>query len=168
WEVWSSGPDDVWLVGTDPMLGGLVYRGDGMDFKRIDFEGKPLRGVWGSSAEDVWVLPYDSAAQHWDGEGFTSEDEPEMERRILGAWGHAADDVWAVGLHGRIEHFDGAHWERNEPLIDEPLWAVWGSAHDDVWVVGGNGTILRWNGDHWRVFATGAELATPAVLGAMP
>jgi hypothetical protein len=165
WEVWSSGPEDVWFVGTDPNLGGLAFRGDGMDFERMDFSGKPLRGVWGSGADDVWVLPYDSAPQHWDGESFTgNEEEFDNERGMLGTWGAAPDDVWAVGLHGKIKHFDGEHWKVLEPLVDEPLWAVWGSASDDVWAVGGAGTILRWNGNHWRLFATGAGESSPAVL----
>jgi hypothetical protein len=169
WEVWSSSDEDIWFVGTDPMLGGLIYRGNGMDFAPMDFSGKPLRGVWGSSAEDVFVLPYDSAPQHWDGESFAEQGEyEEMPVGMLGTWGSAPDDVWAVGLHGRIKHFDGESWSVAEPLIDEPLWAVWGAASDDVWVVGGEGTILRWNGDHWRIFATGADAADAAVLETMP
>jgi hypothetical protein len=166
WEVWSSSAEDVWLVGTDDVQSGLIYRGDGMDFAPMEFEGKPLRGVWGSSPEDVWILPYDSAPQHWDGEAFTPDAEYEEERGMLGTWGSAPDDVWAVGLHGRIKHWDGEHWKISEPLVDQPLWAVWGAASDDVWAVGGVGTILRWNGDHWRVFATGDEMASSPLKAA--
>jgi hypothetical protein len=168
WEIWSSSPEDIWLVGTNSMQEGLIYRGDGMDFEPMEFEGKPLRGVWGTSAEDVWLLPYDSAPQHWDGEAFTPDAEYEEERGMLCTWGSAADDVWAVGLHGKIKHFDGARWTVAEPLADQPLWSVWGAASDDVWAVGGAGTILRWNGDHWRVFATGDDTASTSALGTTP
>lgn len=168
WEVWSSSPEDIWLVGTDSLQAGLVYRGDGMDFAPMEFTGKPLRGVWGTSPEDVWLLPYDSAPQHWDGEAFTPDEEYEEERGMLGTWGSAPDDVWAVGLNGKIKHWNGEHWTASEPLLDQPLWAVWGAASDDVWAVGGAGTILRWNGDHWRVFATGESTASTTALGPTP
>lgn len=170
WEVWSSAPDDVWFVGTNPTQGGVVYRGNGTDFDRIEFDGKPLRGIWGDSAEDVWVQPYDSAPQHWDGSTFTAEEsEHDDERGMLGTWGAAPDDVWAVGLHGKIKHWDGEVWEIMEPLVDEPLWSVWGSRSDDVWAVGGGGAILRWNGDHWRMFATGElEMSAMPTLGMTP
>jgi hypothetical protein len=160
WEVWASDPHDIWFVGTNPGLTGLIYRGDGTDFAQMQFDGQPLRGVWGSSADDVWLLPYDSDPQHWNGAEFAVDAAPETGQGMLGTWGSAPDDVWAVGLHGTIKHFDGEVWELGPVLADEPLWAVWGSARDDVWVVGGTGTILRFDGDHWRVFATGEDELT--------
>lgn len=146
WEVWSSGRDDVWMVGTSMSAGGVVLHAVGGEITQIDYDGTALRGVWGSSAEDVWVLPYESPLQHWDGQEF-SETESDAEFGMLGMWGLEPDDVWAVGLNGQVLHYDGANWKTSLAGTDLTLWSVWGSAPDDVWVVGG--TLLRWNGTEW-------------------
>jgi hypothetical protein len=152
WEVWGSGPQDVWMVGSSPEIAGLALHGDGKSFGRVDFVGGPLRSVWGSAEEDVWMIPYDSAAQHWDGSMFTEAGEA-PDQPMLGAWGSEASDVWSVGLGGAIWHYDGEAWSPSDSGTDVTLWSVWGSGSDDVWVVGGSGTLLRWRGDGWKKFA---------------
>ena len=162
WEAWASTPEDLWLVGTSPNLQGIAFHGDGHDFAAIDYEGGPIRGVWGSGREDVWLLPYESTPlQHWDGSALSKSDEvPEV--GMLGTWGSRPDDVWAVGLSGTILHYDGSHWASVSSPTQELLASVWGSAADDVWIAGGSGTLLRWNGEAWRVFAAGGDTAADA------
>jgi hypothetical protein len=151
WEIWGSGPDDIWMVGSTPETRGLALHGDGLNFGPVEMMGGPLRGVWGSSHEDVWVIPYDTAAQHWDGSTLEpSDDQPD--KPMLAAWGSSASDVWAVGLEGSIRHFDGSSWSAHESGVKYTLWSVWGSDADDVWAVGGTGTLLRWRGEEWKAF----------------
>jgi hypothetical protein len=163
WEIWSSGPGDVWVVGTTTNVTGLVLHARGNEITKIDFDGKPLRSVWGTNEDDVWVLPYDSPIQHWDGSEFTltdgSEDEP-MNTPMLGMWGANTDDVWAVGLEGTILHYDGGAWHHSDSGVSDTLWAIWGASSDDVWAAGGEGTLLRWHGDSWSKLEVGVPIPT--------
>jgi hypothetical protein len=161
WEIWSSGPGDVWIVGTSTNLTGLVLHAHGNEISKIDFDGKPLRAVWGTNEDDVWVLPYDSPIQHWDGSVFTltdgTEEEP-MKTAMLGMWGANTHDVWAVGLEGTILHYDGETWHHSDSGVIDTLWAIWGASSDDVWAAGGEGTLLRWHGNAWSKLMVGVPI----------
>jgi hypothetical protein len=150
------------MVGTTDTHEGLVIRGDGMSFEQLEFKGGPLRGVWGTAADDLWVIPYDSPAQHWDGSSWALTDSSAA-MPMLSTWGTNSDDVWAVGLEGTILHYDGSNWSTSESGTEENLWSVWGSDSDDVWAAGGLGTLLRWDGKRWKKLEVTATLPiTPA------
>lgn len=162
WEIWSSGPGDIWVVGTNIDLTGLVLHAQGEDVSVLQFDGDPLRGVWGTSADDVWVLPYETPIQHWDGSEFETSDSS-LDNAMLGMWGAESDDVWAVGLQGTILHYDGSDWQRSETGITDTLWSVYGFSKDDVWAAGGEGTLLRWHGESWKKLQVGVPV--PSELG---
>jgi hypothetical protein len=130
-----------------------------MTFQRLEFDGHPLRGLWGTSGDDVWLVPYDSPLQHWDGSAFSNLETLHLSALdtdgMLGSWGFSPDNIWAVGLEGTIVHYDGAGWERVPTPSDVTLWSIWGLAPDDIWVAGGRGTLLRWDGSNWREFSAG-------------
>jgi hypothetical protein len=148
WKAWSSEPQDIWLIGSTAEVQGVVLHGDGKRFEAIFPDSGPLRGIWGSSRSDVWIVPYDTAPQHWDGSTLTvTGDVPEQPQ--LSVWGSSPTDVWSVGLEGSIRHFDGTAWSSVESGTNATLWSVWGSSADDVWIVGNEGTVLRWRGTGW-------------------
>ncbi len=122
-----------------------------------------VNGMWGSSADDVWVVGDDST---WDGAfGWTAHGTrtgdgdlvwTEVDSRagavLRAVWGSSADDVWAVGDAGKIRRI-GANktaWEIVPSPTPAVLRAVWGAAADDVWAVGDHGTILHWDGAAWK------------------
>ena len=73
-----------------------------------------LRGVWGSSAKDIWSVGNHGTILHYDGAGWS--DVPSgTELNLGGVSGSAADDVWAAGDHGVILHFDGKGWQVFDP-----------------------------------------------------
>jgi len=99
-----------------------------------------LSGVWGSSAEDVFVvggLPGAGEIYHFDGTNWLAMDVPEVPF-LVGVFGFGPDDVFAVGEDGGVAHYDGAAWGLLVCGTEADLRSVWGAAPDDLWVVGGD------------------------------
>jgi hypothetical protein len=125
----------------------MVLRGDGMLFNEVPFTGAPLRGIWGSSSNDVWVAAYQGAIQHWDGTGWTAASS-DTAVALLGITGTGPNDVWAVGLDGVAFHYDGASWSRTPMGSNDVLWSVWSGAPGQAWAAGA-GALHQWNGSVW-------------------
>src|SRR5437763_3364970 len=72
-------------------------------------------GIWGSAADDVWVVGASVPAStgtfaHWDGTTWTrgpTQDGP----ALWGVWGTARDDVWAVANRGMVLHRQQGVWK---------------------------------------------------------
>lgn len=117
-----------------------------------------LMSVWGSGADDVWVVGADAGdgpiVKRWDGAAWTELD--------AGSPGHlwwvsgAGDGVWMSGAGGRILRYDRSDmsfetWTAPTP---ETLYGVLPLADDDVWACGSDdqntaGVIWRYDGDAW-------------------
>lgn len=127
-----------------------------------------LLSVWGSSADDVWIVGADvgsgPAVLHYDGATWQQHD--------TGATGTLwwvagqGDDVWMVGEGGlAIRHTrgDGKFTVLKTPT-PERLYGVLPFAPDDVWAVGGDdvsvGVVWHWDGEQWS-----APTDLPAALG---
>ena len=117
-------------------------------------QGASLRGIWGSSSDDVWFVGA-GVILHWNGAELIGE---QVQAELNRVWGAAPDDLWAVGKRGVILHNTGAAWEvefTGFDLGDTELHGVWGLSAEDVWVVGENGTILHRSGETWIDESTG-------------
>jgi hypothetical protein len=134
--------------------------------------GGELRGLWGTSGNDLWAVGTYGAILHWDGTlwtpftGLCSEeaaqdgDPPDTlcagnpKRRAFTAdldaiWGSGKNDIWAVGAQGAILHFSNGSWVPLAKLVTTQLRAVWGTSAKEVWAAGDGGVLLRWNGTQW-------------------
>lgn len=149
WQVAGSGAHDVWMVGSSQKGGGLVLHGDGAKFDATGYDGPGVRGVWASKPEDVWVVPYEGAIQHWNGKAWSKAVVAGPTSPLLRVGGSGPDDVWAVGLGGGMLRFHGGAWSASPTGTKQVLWGVWVRASDDAWAVGNGGTILHWNGTSW-------------------
>lgn len=121
--------------------------------------GGTLRGIWGSSASDVWIgtegtsLVVASSLLHWDGSAFTETSTPVADS-IFGVSGTSPNDVWAVGTlsdgsHATILHHDGTGLSiAREENGAGTYRGVFARTPDDVWVVGDN-MVLRYDGSTW-------------------
>lgn len=105
-----------------------------------------LNGIWGSAADDVWILGSPSTAIHWDGARF---DRVRVDQRqsLLGVWGSGKADVWTFGTSQSMWHSRGVdaalEWTPssgktgvNAQGYPTPILAMWGSSAEDVWAVG--------------------------------
>lgn len=125
-----------------------------------------VNGIWGSSADDVWVVADNSDAQSWQlgytahgtrqgdaGAGQLTWTEVDSQASVVlsAIWGSSANDVWAVGDKGTLRHHvaGDAQWQIVESPTKNALHAVWGTSANDVWAVGDFGTILHFDGTKW-------------------
>ncbi len=202
--IWGTSPNDVRIGGRtfdlkDPLTGKsgsgdrfISYPSPDGGLAWAPQPGTPsIRGIWGSSANDVWMVadnsvyiphergltlhgtPIDGGPPETDA-GFPLDPlvwtkvDSQSNVTLEGVWGSSAADVWAVGRLGTIRHITPAddRWQRvASPTLEDLNW-VWGSGPNDVWAVGYGGTILHYDG---RSFSKAtAELplgAKPALRG---
>jgi hypothetical protein len=151
--VSASGPDDVWMLGTEPSDVGsedtpTSWHWDGKTWQRVDL---PEGTVWAHnivavSPTDAWIVGDDYAgsdqfvqayAIHWDGESWTMMDLPEANQGVDIA-ASSPSSVWASvdGDDGRtLMHWDGESWG----AVPDPAEGAVGDldAEDggDVWSV---------------------------------
>ena len=108
---------------------------------------KNLRGVWGSSASDVWAVGSGGTILRYDGSAWRSMPSG-TSINLTAVSGTGPDDVWAVGESTLIMHYDGRAWRVVE-MGDEDttLLTVLALNRSEVWVGGsikGAGIIRRY------------------------
>jgi predicted outer membrane repeat protein len=198
--VWGSGANDIYAVGQGVGEFGeafpLFYHNDGSGWRAAspslpDGWGlfSPLYGVWGiwgSSANDVYVVgsAIDAAGNqvpllyHNDGSGWR-EASPSLPAEwssayLRSVWGSSAEDIYAVGWAYDVAanqvpllyHNDGTGWTAAVLSLPDgwsngDLSSVWGSGASDVYAVGSSddGPLLYHNdGTGWT------NIEAPAII----
>lgn len=150
WGVWGAAPDDLWAVGGRGREAGqqTILHYDGQAWTKIKTPelSRPnvfaFFKVWGSAANDVYVVGQRGAVLHYDGQAWTellvgtSED-------LISVWGTSKDNVVIVGgrNNGQIAVWNGQQW-RQESLAPLPgLNGVWLRNSNVAHVVGADGVL---------------------------
>jgi hypothetical protein len=171
WGVWGAAEDDLWAVGGDGLHEGsatlLHFDGQAWSPYALPALKRPrvwaFYKVWGSSADDVYVVGQSGAVLHFDGREFselgigTSED-------LISVFGTDKDRVAIVGgrSNGVLSVFDGTRF-RTESLAPLPgLNGVWLDPHGRAFVAGIEGTVAEVDLTTFR--AKTIPLATPSHL----
>ncbi len=195
--VWGTSANDVW-IGGEP----IAYYEENMavvnqwrksagdaqaSWKRTFQTSVTIRGIWGSSSSDVWIVGRDTAIPEENGKAFHfdgtagdggllqwTEVDTQSNAELEGVWGSSAADVWTVGARGTIRHFTAGAtaWKSVPSPTAHHLHAVWGSSKNDVWAVGDAGTVLHYDGQSWTestvAFAPGERPNLYGVWGSGP
>jgi hypothetical protein len=104
-----------------------------------------LRGVWGSSATNVYVVGASGTILHSSGDGNWTAQTSGTTQDLYDVWGSGPNDLYAVGNVLLHSTGDGTWQTQTGPSA---LMGVWGSSATDVYVAGafgvshstGNGT----------------------------
>lgn len=149
--VWGSG-SGAHAVGHDPLAnnGKILHpSGNGGWTAQTSYlTTRVLRGVWGSSSSDVYVVGEGGMIFHGVGDGSWSEQNSGVFNVLYGIWGHGSADIYVVGRSGTILHSTGnGKWTAQASGTTAHLFAVWGSGSNDVYAVGSGGTILHSTGN---------------------
>jgi hypothetical protein len=175
--IWGTSADDVRIAGrsfvlriegTEDFINSNILTKTTLDDGGVAWQGTPgsasVLGLWGTSANDVWLVGDNSSYAPWqlgltlhgtggaDGSITWTEVDSQSSVRLRAIWGSSANDIWAVGDIGTIRHIDGATskaWDVIASPTTAALHAVWGSAADDIWAVGEAGTIIHYDGKAW-------------------
>ena len=154
--------EDLWIIGDNStyvhwqlgltLHGTRANKNERFVWTEVDSQSAVvLRGIWGSSAADVWAVGDRGTIRHITPGATQWEIVASPTNETLHAvWGAAANDVWAVGESGAIVHWDGASWKTSTAAFPvnkkrPHLYGVWGSGPNDVWIVG-NGIALHYTG----------------------
>jgi hypothetical protein len=183
-DVSAVSPRDVWAVGNN-YFGTFVLHWDGRSWREIEGPVGWINAVHAIGPDDVWVVGqrapsqgagpedviYASLAAHWDGDGWTMADTPNLPFHFNvfdDVSGSSSDDLWAVGSawdstkphRPLIAHWDGAAWSlvpsADTGAANADLFGVTSLRPDFAWAVGaadGNPLLQRWNGSAWSVVA---------------
>ncbi|AKU93932.1 hypothetical protein AKJ09_00596 [Labilithrix luteola] len=170
--VWGSSSSDVWFAGenftrTSALAQESQWRtaivDGGAGFQAISgcIKGSTcpaIRGLWGSSENDVWGVGPDGYTRHTDG---TLADggvptwtvfDSLSNADLLSVWGANAGSVWTVGNIGTIRHFvtGATTWAEVASPTTNNLRAIWGTSDKDIWAVGEFGTVIHYDGTEWK------------------
>ena len=123
-----------------------------------------LRGVWGTSAADVFAVGENGTILHYDGLTWSSM-EGGTSQYLHGIWGSSGENVYAIGDNGTIINYNGMGWSSVTSGTSEHLRAIWGSSATDIFVVGDNSTVLHYDGTGWSPMNSGTTAYLLGVWG---
>ena len=90
-----------------------------------------LRGVWGSSPDNVWAVGDRGTIIHWDGSQWSKVQSP-TNLILWDIWGTSADNVYALHIslanQSKLIHFDGTEWREitdQLPVGERSLVSLW-------------------------------------------
>ncbi len=130
--------------------------------------------VWGSSADDVWIVggqPDAGVVLRGSGTSFSQQTLPSTVPILNWVHGTGPDDVWVGGVQGTLLHFDGTAWTDLSLPVDEAIWGLYAVASDDVYAVGGTSAwggdtamAMHFDGAEWSEIPIPSELGGPTNL----
>ncbi len=162
YDVWGSSAANVWGVGEK----GELVRWDGSAWTLFRYDGtsvasRPLgnfdapaksyalRGVWGSSASNVFAVGDSGVVLRYNGTAWTRMTTGTTDP-LNDVWGSGPSDVYAATSTGRLLRFNGTAWSFVSGVqVPGALRSVWGSAANNVYAVGDGGMMMRYNGSSW-------------------
>lgn len=155
--VWSSGIDNVWVVGGREGTGGgpTVLHYDGTAWTQLD-TGERNVDLWQvfGVGDTVFFGGSNGTILRYRNGAFDKIPTPTPDI-TFGLWGTSPDDIWAVGGQPTGSPFiwryrGGTSFEAQSGLPADlttgAVWKVVGRSADDVWMSASRGHVLHWDG----------------------
>ncbi|MDD5311412.1 MAG: fibronectin type III domain-containing protein [Dehalococcoidia bacterium] len=166
--IWGTSPDNFYVVGgTEATDEAVILKYNGIVFlnESIPSGLRGLRGIWGSSGNDITAIEQYGSVLHYNGDNWTVIWRPTGDIFLSGIWGSAVNDIFAVGYdingQGIIIHYNGVQWSGVPVPSVRQLWSVWGSSTNNIFAVGNNSSVLHYDGNSWSVMSV--PPGTPSV-----
>jgi hypothetical protein len=94
-----------------------------------------LSGIFGTSANDVWIVGEAGALLHYDGTGWTKVDSG-VPASLSSVWASGPDDLWVAGESGALLRGNGQRFEKLvSPAPTGRGARVWGLGPSDVYLM---------------------------------
>ena len=168
-KMWGSTGSDIYLVGGPTGGKGiLAHSADGNTFQEQTFTGNiTLFGVWGSSANDIYVVGERGAIFHSIGDGTWTQELSGVFTDLRAVFGTSANDVWAVGLGDVLLHKTGnGMWTTQTTGSGDDLYAFFG-VPGHYYAGGAMGLIFHSTGDgNWASEVSGVDSTIRGLWGA--
>lgn len=113
-----------------------------------------LLSVWGTSAEDVWVVGADARdgtgplVLHYDGAAWERVETGRTQGNLWWVYGFEGGPIYMGGDGGVILRYDGSDFTVMETPGTPTVFGIWGSSANDLWAVGGESATS--GGFAWR------------------
>lgn len=161
--IWPYTKDEIYVAGEGGKVLKIQYRGHtlyfcwagvfelrGLYFSLLPPTGvnRTLRGLWGTSPENIYAVGDDGVILHFDGSGWKKIEISDS--YFYGVWGSSRSDVYVVGhpifkSDESIFHFDGKNWKRVPPFKPTNLNAIFGFSDKEIFTVGNQGSWKKNN-----------------------
>jgi len=153
WQAITTPTNLPLSAATGPGTTGVLAAGQNGQILKYDaggwepvnrFTSHEYQGVWGSSADDVYVVGSDWLSKiledryanlHFDGTSWTAFTLPDNTASTA-VWGSSAADVFIGSENGKIHHFNGAAWSFQTRLSYQEISSIWGNGAGDVFAAG--------------------------------
>jgi hypothetical protein len=173
WDVFGTGPNDVWVIGASPTANGLskdfVARWDGNAWTNVAGANFTTGGLTGYSGApgDAWFVDWSSYASHLEGGAWTKDTTINGGYSgVVAAAGSAKDNVFFVTSEGRIARWNGAALSQlTSPYASAGYNGVFVRSSTEALAVANGGRIITWNGSAWAIDTRAANIGTPALYG---
>lgn len=150
WGIWGDSPDDLWAVGGSGRQGGeaTVIRNQGSGWEKVqvpDLQRSNVRAffkVWGTSADNVYIVGQNGAVLHWDGQAL-QEELAGTGRDLISLWGTGPDNIVVVGGRGNgvVTHWDGSKWTATSLAPLPGVNGVWMQEPERAWIAMETGKV---------------------------
>lgn len=161
--VWGSGPEDVWVVGSDVSLtsdGARAWHYDGAAWSAVGLPAEAaavsaLFKVWGRGADDVWMCGAHGMVLRWRGAAW--EVVPTGSTAELFTVSGSEDEIWVAGGAGAgtILRWRDDAWTDESPAFSPTLPGVFAGGKAPV-AAGYGGAVWRRGADGWSEDPRGA------------
>lgn len=177
WGAIAFAPDDAWAVGGTPMgqpdgPDDVVLHWDGAAWSPVALPGAPLGRalykIWGTSADDLYVVGEGGVVWHKVGADFVDESPAVATGTLFTVAGCSATDVYAVGGFD-VLHSDGSGaWEKVDVTLTNQVNGVACAGPGEVVFVGGGGQKQRLVDGAWKSEFTKPPTVDLHVAAALP
>lgn len=153
--------------------GGIVLRHDGRSWRELKRTDVPLRGIWGETANELFVVGDEGTILHYDNPapGIESWQQIPCELnggmpcgRLNAVWGSSRFDVHVVGENGVTLRFDSQSWSSPTVISTEHLLDL-GGGPEHVFAVGASGSLFHRERDAWTPVHSGTDQKLTSVWG---
>lgn len=105
-------------------------------------------GIWGSSADDIYVVGQPGLIFHWDGTAWTQQ-ESGTTQSLTDVWGDDAGNVYITGHEGTILQKSGSGWSKMSSGTSMDLYSI-GTYQGTVMATGFKGALRQLVGSAWQ------------------
>ncbi len=150
WGVWGASPSDLWAVGGDGLADGqaTLLHWDGSSWSDVTLPPLQKVGVdqllkvWGTGADNVYVVGQRGVVLHFDGATW-KEELVGASDDLVSLWGTGPDRIVAVGGRSNaiVSVWDGSSWKTTSLAPAPGLNGVWMRTPGVAHVVGTYGTL---------------------------
>ena len=152
WGVWGSAANDLWAVGGSgrPDAVATLLHYDGIAWAEVALPPITpssvfaLFKVFGTSAENVYVVGQRGVVLHWNGQNWQEEDAGTSED-LVSIWGTGPDHLVAVGgrANGIVSTWNGSAWKTVSLAPLPGLNGIWMNKPGVAHAVGALGTLIE-------------------------